>query len=260
MELTKTRDNFYDQKFYQKQAQGSSDSAKIILPLVFQVLPKINSAVDFGCGVGTWVSCIKELGVNEIKGYDGSWAKDKLIIPQEYFEAVEFDKEMPKIKKKYDLAISLEVAEHLPEKIAKKFIETITSASDIVLFSAAIPFQGGKNHINEQWQDYWYNIFNEYGYVGTDFLRRRCYNEQAIELWYRQNIMLYVKKEKIETVSIPKEHFSSEQINFVCPEFYLKKVKEIKRLKICNANDMRLFDLYKLVFKRMIKRLLGKGK
>lgn len=246
--------NFYNEKFYKSIVSGSLRSAEIVLKTVFEVLPKINSAVDFGCGTGTWLSVLTKLGVNEIKGFDGSWAKNELLIPQECFTAVNFDKEIIKVEKKYDLAISLEVAEHIPEQMARTFVKTITNASDIVLFSAAIPYQGGTNHINEQWQNYWRTIFVECGYVGTDFIRSTILNAQDVEMWYKQNIVLYVRKEKMGTVSIPEQCFMNEQLDFVHPELYLTRVKHLKTL---NVKEMPLLKLYRLMLKRTIKKMLG---
>jgi len=193
--------SLYDKEFFKNQTNWSINSAKIILPIVLGVLPKVNSAVDFGCGTGTWLSELKNLGVNEIQGFDGSWAEKSLVIPSECFTTIEFDKEFIKTKK-YDLAISLEVAEHLNEQSSRKFIEMLTNASDIILFSAAIPFQGGTNHINEQWQSYWYNIFNEYGYTGTSYLRKKFIKNKKISFFYKQNIILYVKREMLKLVNI----------------------------------------------------------
>jgi len=237
---------YYTGVFYDSQMEGSVKSAKIVLPVVLKILPSVNSVVDLGCGAGTWLSVLKELGVSDIRGYDGIWAEKKLLIPRECFTAVEFDKETINIEKKYDLAISLEVAEHLPESAARNFIKTLTDLSDIVLFSAAIPFQGGTNHINERWQSYWRDIFETYGFVGTDFPRRKIWNESNVDICYRQNIALYVKKEKLETVAIPMEYFlNSEQMDCVHPELYI----------LMQNRQLPLLCLYKTVLVRTIKRI-----
>lgn len=196
----------YNDSFYNEQSSGSVKSAEIILPIVLEALPKINSAVDFGCGIGTWLSALRKLGVDEVKGYDGPRVnKNMLMIPKNSFVEAELDKGIA-VDKKYDLAISLEVAEHLPEKSAKLFVESLVKASDIILFSAAIPFQKGTDHINGQWPDYWNNFFVEKGYVAMDFLRNKIWNEVGVEWWYKQNILLFVKKDiadKIKIQNIP---------------------------------------------------------
>jgi len=247
--ITNLGDVYYNGEFYDSQMEGSVKSAIIVLPIILEVLPSIHSAVDFGCGAGTWLSVLKNLGVGEIRGYDGVWAEKKLLISRENFTAVDLDKGTIQIERKYDLAISLEVAEHLPESSARNFIKTLTDSSDIVLFSAAIPFQGGTNHINERWQSYWRDIFDMYGFVGTDFPRRKIWNLSDVDICYRQNIVLYVKKEKIETIAIPTECFlSNEQIDCVHPELYI----------LLQNRQLPLLHLYKTAFIRTIKKILGR--
>jgi hypothetical protein len=59
----------------------------------------------------------------------------------------------------FDLAICLEVAEHLPPEAAEGFIDSLTRLAPVVLFSAAITFQVGNQHLNGQWPDYWATLF-----------------------------------------------------------------------------------------------------
>jgi SAM-dependent methyltransferase len=242
-------DAYYNEEFYNSQMEGSAKSAEVVLPAILEILPRVNSVVDFGCGAGTWLSVLKKLGVSEIRGYDGIWAEKKLLIPRENFTAVELDKEAIRIERKYDLAISLEVAEHLPESSARNFIKTLTDSSDIVLFSAAIPSQGGTNHINERWQSYWRDIFDTYGFAGTDFPRRKFWNMPDVDICYRQNMVLYVKKEQIETIAVPKEYFSGDgQMDCVHPELYIMVLNR----------QLSLPRLYKTALTCTLKKLFGR--
>lgn len=237
----------YDSNFYDKQWR--KESAENIFSLLLKFLPQINSVVDFGCGLGAWLAVLKNIGINEIKGYDGHWVdKKSLEIPTECFEAVDLSKDIA-VKKRYDMAISIEVAEHLPEASAKIFVHTLTSASDIVLFSAAIPYQGGTNHINEQWQNYWYDLFREDGYLGID-IRSLMWNNAKIKPWYKQNIILYVKENKKSEIHLPNEHTNTQCPNIVHPEFYANKMRQL-------AQNIPLRALYKTAIKRTIKKLLG---
>ncbi|GHT88973.1 hypothetical protein FACS1894137_17620 [Spirochaetia bacterium] len=241
----------YNTAFYRDLNKLTIDSANIILPMVIGVLPPINSAVDFGCGVGSWLSVLKQYGVKKITGFDGPWAaKRTLQIPEECFVEIELDKEIS-INFKYDLAISLEVAEHLPEKSAVSFVDALTKSSDFVLFSAAIPFQGGTEHVNEQWLDYWNHLFNEKGYIAVDFLRKNIWYEPTVLSTYKQNIILFVKKDVMNNVNVSSSEFC---INlpppaFVHPDFYLEKTGlityRISRLKIV------------LFLKRLLKKIVG---
>ncbi|MDR2579677.1 MAG: class I SAM-dependent methyltransferase [Fibromonadaceae bacterium] len=238
----------YDEVFYKDHHATKVKGAEIVLRKLFKSLPKIESAVDIGCGVGTWLSVFKELGVNEIRGYDGPWVNKKMLkIPEECFTEIELDKNFF-IDKKYDLAMSLEVAEHLPESSAELFVETLTKASDIILFSAAIPLQGGVNHFNEQWPEYGSELFNKKEYVTMDILRMQIWNEEEVLSFYKQNILLYVNKDVIKKIKIP---VPVSILSMVHPDFYLYKIRSI-------PYEIRLTELYKIVFKRILKKIAGK--
>lgn len=160
----------YDEKFYNMHKDEMLLSAENMLPFIMDIFnPK--SVIDVGCGVGSWLYVFKKLGVDEILGLDGEWvSKEQLLIPEENFIAT--DLENPKdINRKFDLAMSLEVAEHLSPSNARQFIKFLTDKSSVVLFSAAIPGQGGTNHVNEQWPEYWNEIFKEYGFQILDIIR-----------------------------------------------------------------------------------------
>jgi SAM-dependent methyltransferase len=228
----------YGDRFYLSLSRiDYYNGAKIVLEKTLMMLPKIDSAVDFGCGVGTWLAVLQEFGVKEIKGYDGPWVnKEMLMIPKECFTEIDLTNKVV-ADKKYDLAISVEVAEHLPPDSAELFIESIVKTSDIVLFSAAIPFQGGSNHINEQWPDYWNKIFNKHGYIAMDLLRGQIWNETEVAWWYRQNIMLFVKQEKTNVITTPPP--PSVPLSLVHPELYLSRTSLWKVCKISLRNTLK---------------------
>ena len=152
----------YDQEFFNTTHDHIS-SARVILNILFKHYnPK--SIVDVGCGSGSWLKVAGEMGVNSLTGIEGSWLNEEMLLSDE-IELITHDLSNPlPYLKKYDLAISLEVAEHLPEKRAESFIKYLCNLSKVVLFSAAIPNQGGDHHINEQWQSYWYGIFRDNNY------------------------------------------------------------------------------------------------
>lgn len=155
---------------------------------------KPDSVADIGCGTATLLYEFKKRGVS-IRGYDGKWANKELlyqnILPKEFIEC---DLEKPLSEKsKVDLAVCLEVAEHLSSQRADGLVEDLTSISDIIIFSAAIPRQGGQNHINEQWPEYWEGKFMSRGYTCHDVLKSIFWDNEKILWWYRQNMVLYVK-------------------------------------------------------------------
>lgn len=191
----------YKEKFYSSRDSQTKESALIVLRLLFSYVQP-QSMVDFGCGVGTWVKTGQELGVSEILGLEGNWLDLKqLVIPEKNFQyqdlASKFD-----LGKQFDLAISLEVAEHIEEKFSNNFIDNLTQASEIILFSAAIPGQRGSGHVNEQWPDYWIEKFKSRGYIPLDVIRPNIWNEVKVKSWYKQNSILFIRKEKL--LEIPK--------------------------------------------------------
>ncbi|MEM3896848.1 MAG: hypothetical protein QW763_06255, partial [Archaeoglobaceae archaeon] len=97
----------------------------------------------------------------------------------------------------------------------------------VVLFSAAIPFQGGVRHINEQWPEYWVKLFEKKSFVPIDYLRWQIWNIQDIEVWYRQNVLLFVNKSYINKNKIFLELFEryGKVLSVVHPELYLMKVE-----------------------------------
>lgn len=219
----------YGHGFYKDRHLESVYAARTILPLVLDALPPVNSAIDFGCGVGTWLSVLKEKGAREIQGIDGPWLDQNLLqIPKENFRQVNFEEGI-QFGKRYDLAISLEVAEHLSQESANRFVEMLVGVSDCILFSAAIPFQGGRSHINEQWLDYWVDIFASRGYLAFDFVRKKIWNDGQIPYWYRQNILLFVKKNQARNIKIPGsgEPGTDSPISLVHPDLYLSKVRQM---------------------------------
>jgi len=187
---------YYDVGFFRALQPGSLASARVIVPIVVELLGP-TSVVDVGCGVGTWLSVFQELGVGDVIGVDGDYVDGNqlLIEPARY---VAHDLEQPlRLDRSFDLAVSLEVAEHLAPEAAATFVESLVRLAPAVLFSAAIPEQGGAGHFNEQWPGYWAALFARHGYQPIDCVRHRVWSELDVEVWYAQNTLLYVKPNEI---------------------------------------------------------------
>ena len=243
----------YNENFYEELWQGSLRSAEIVLPKLLEALPPIRSAVDIGCGAGAWLSVLMQCGIEDVRGYDGPWVRpDMLKIPRERFVEMRLDQGFTP-DKKYDLALSLEVAEHLPRESAEWFVAALARASDILLFSAAIPFQGGTNHLNEQWPDYWISLFAKQGFVVMDFLRKKLWNETGVEFWYRQNLLLFVQREMVEKIpgNDSADHFHG--LSLVHPELYLRK----NQPSPSDVLRMPLRQFWKIGIRRTMKWVLG---
>jgi len=189
------KNNVYNREFYITRDHDTEYSAKKILSIVNDIF-QLNSAVDIGCGVGTWLRVFKEMRGEKaiIAGYDGSYAGEYLVIDKNNFYPVDLETIISP-KQKYDLAISLEVAEHLSKERAESFVHDLCEFSDVVLFSAATKGQGGDGHINEQRLDFWKELFNIEGYLCLDIIRNKIWSDPDIPFWYKQNTVLFIKKE-----------------------------------------------------------------
>jgi SAM-dependent methyltransferase len=211
----------YDQAFYARQRDGSLQSARAIIPILLSHL-SIHSVVDVGCGVGTWLKAFQENGISDITGYDGDYVDTStLAISATNFKALDLCTDFV-LPRKVDLAISLEVAEHLPSKNGDHLVQQLVSVAPMVLFSAAIPGQGGTGHVNEQWQDYWRSKFNSFGYYPVDAIRPFVWGYPDVEIWYQQNIILYCKEGHGPSGNGIRPTPPNLSLNIVHPGFYLE--------------------------------------
>jgi SAM-dependent methyltransferase len=187
----------YTNGFYASFQAGSRSSAERVLPMVLELAPA-RSVVDVGCGIGTWLSVCQSLGVTDVQGLDGPWVDaGQFMLPRERFKAVDLTKPVDLGGRRFDLALSMEVAEHLPEAASRVLVRTLTELAPVVLFSAALPGQGGIDHVNEQWPAYWAERFAERGFRAIDCLRGPLWLDETVEWWYRQNALLFASDEAL---------------------------------------------------------------
>ena len=186
----------YDRDFFEGRAEEVRSSAAAVVPIVMEHIGP-RAVVDLGCGSGIWLATFARHGVQDYLGIDGEWiTPDLLEIPPERFMSARLDRPL-RIARRFDLAVALEVAEHLPESAAKGFVKTLVELAPCVLFSAAIPRQGGRHHVNEQWQDYWAELFAARGYEPVDAIRPRIWTAQGVAWWYKQNTLVFARPELI---------------------------------------------------------------
>lgn len=221
----------YQDDFYIDLHRQTLYPARAILDILLSVLPCTRSAVDVGCAVGSWLSVLKEKGVGEIQGIDGDWVNNEFLeIPKDCFRAVDLERPFS-CEKKYDLAMSLEVAEHLPAASASGFVKSIAGLAEFILFSAAVPFQGGTSHVNEQWIEYWCELFSGHGFRGVDCIRRRIWHDEKIPFWYKQNLVLFVKENRLPELSLSAGILDNEPVSLVHPEQYLSAKVALRIVK-----------------------------
>jgi SAM-dependent methyltransferase len=169
-------------------------SARAIVPIVMQLLHP-ESVIDVGCGIGTWLAVFEECGVTDYLGIDGDYISPmELRIPPERFIGTDLVAGFS-CRRRFDLAVSVEVGEHLPGDAAPAYVQSLVKLAPAILFSAAVPGQRGIAHVNEQWPRYWAQIFQEHGYLPTDAIRGSIWEDRSVEWWYRQNVLLYLDRD-----------------------------------------------------------------
>ncbi len=227
----------YHPTYHEVKVHGSFKAARAILPLVFERF-QIRSVLDVGCGPGSWLAVAQELGANFLLGLEGEWAlewKRQQELPLCRFELVTQDlEERFDMGKKFDLVVCLEVAEHLSEERGPSLVSDLCAAAPRVLFSAAIPKQGGIRHLNERWQSYWAKLFQDRGYLALNFIRETLWSDKSIPEWYVQNTILYVQEMALaEEPTNPDLTPTTdlEILNVVHPRVFARKVTALSLRK-----------------------------
>ena len=185
----------YSSRYYEGLKEDSAASARATVPLILNLFPA-RSVVDVGCGSGTWAREYAEAGC-EILGIDGHFVRDdQLVIPADRFLRRDLGSPLT-LQRRFDLANCLEVAEHLDEGRADGLVADLCRLADVVVFSAAIPGQGGTHHVNEQWPSYWHPKFRAAGFVALDCLRPLLWGNATVAWWYVQNVFAFVRESRL---------------------------------------------------------------
>lgn len=212
----------YSPEFFANHHAGSLQSASEIVPFVCNLIQP-RSVVDLGCGTCTWLSAVRLLGIEDTIGVDGDYVnRSHLLIPPDLFRPYDLTTPLD-LGRKFDLAMSLEVAEHIEKRAAETFVTSLTRHAPVILFSAAIPYQGGNTHVNEQWPDYWINLFSQQGYEVIDFLRSHFWDNLKVEYWYAQNMFIFIQKGRIDDYPLVQQTAAKESslpLRIVHPRLY----------------------------------------
>ena len=245
-----------DIRYVHHESVHNFTAAEEIVPYIINLLEP-NSVVDVGCGIATWLKVFSDNGITDFLGIDGNYVdRNGLKIKSTSF--IEFDLEtFYSSQRKFDLAISLEVAEHLKEDSADIFIKTLTNLSDIVVFSAAIPNQGGQNHLNEQEPFYWISKFEKEGFTCLDILRPIFWENKKVDCWYRQNIFLFTNKEslidKLKSFNTFSNHHLVHPELLRIKEGVLKSQKNNHDVILNGKKEVRFY--FKVLFRALKSRI-----
>lgn len=171
----------YDAAFYASEGRVARTSARIVLPRILEEHPA-ETLIDIGCGTGEWALAAHEYGLHSL-AVDHGVPVDQIVAPV----YLDYDLSDGHPCGGFDLAVCVEVAEHLSESSAVPLVAGLARA-DAVLFSAATPGQPGVGHINCQLHDYWHDLFATHDlsptFVGAWFT-------DPVADFYRRNLYLY---------------------------------------------------------------------
>lgn len=199
--MNRMNNELYGSRFFNNIDPGSHSSASVILSILKEFLA-ISSAIDIGCGTGRWVRSLESVfqaQASRIVGMDGAYTRAWHASLQNRFIYADLNVPLG-LEERFDLAMSLEVAEHLNESRATGFVDDLCRLSSVILFSAAIPGQDGTGHVNEQWPDYWQKKFEGNNFLMFDPVRPRVWLDENVEPWYAQNIFIFVHCDETELI------------------------------------------------------------
>ena len=188
-------ENPYDRNFFETKIGFSNYTASVFYNIIKDKSPTLARVVDVGCGTGNWLSNFEKFGAKKILGID-NYVNDTDLLEIKEDQYLKHDLTRPvELNERFDLALCLEVGEHLPENSSEILIHSLTSLADYVVFSAAIPGQGGCNHINEQWQSFWIKLFKQFNFDCYDCFRPKIWNNEKIPFWFKQNSFLFINND-----------------------------------------------------------------
>ena len=189
-----------------------------VLPLILAGCDP-RSALDVGCNCGPWLRVLIDHGVDDVLGIDALPYGADWLMPQACYRQHDLHEPFD-LGRRFDLVICLEVAEHVEAEFADGLVASICRHSDVVLWSAAVPGQGGDHHVNEQWTEYWCAKFAAHGYEFLDPIRRLIWADEAVFWWYRQNMVMFATPEAVACSPFLDGGRSSAMFSVIHPRLY----------------------------------------
>jgi hypothetical protein len=168
------------------------------------------------------------LGASDVLGIDGPQVSlDQLKIAPSEFLSHDFESRLS-IPRPFDLAISLEVIEHIEDQFSDAFLDSLTEASPFILFSGAVPGQGGTYHVNERWPSYWLRKFEMRNCSAFDCIRPAFWRDPYVEWWYAQNTFLIAaaaSSHRLASIAHTRVSSASPMLNVVHPAKIVRRAE-----------------------------------
>jgi SAM-dependent methyltransferase len=195
MEKVGDRDDIYSPKYYQTLVEPYA--CKSVPQMAKSIVETFHpaSVIDIGCGSGALLVALRKLGVHRLLGLDA--AEAGLDIAQARgLDTRKFDIVTDKLLYSacYDVAVSMETAEHLPASAADHYVELLCSLAPVIIFTAAHPGQGGIGHLNEQPPEYWKGYFKAHDFQPLEELVsawQPAWRAAGVADFYTNNLMIF---------------------------------------------------------------------
>jgi hypothetical protein len=208
-----------------REYEANKYSAGVVLDILSEYLPDMKTMLDVGCGMGAWMDAATQRGITPT-GIEGEWAKEEGVSHHEFDLSQPFN-----LNRKFDLVTCIEVAEHIPPDCADTLIDSLCRHGDVIVFSAAIPFQGGVNHVNERFLGYWREKFLKRGYLFCDIFRSSLWEKNDILWWLRQNCVAFVHYPLYRTNTRLRTCWGDPPTDIIHPGVYLQRCREVEQLQ-----------------------------
>jgi SAM-dependent methyltransferase len=214
-----TSTSAYDDDFHLRHLAGARRSAQQIVPHLCAIRP-CTSVLDVGCGAATWLNEFHQAGANDAHGVDGFISETALQVPRNLIQQADLEAPL-NLGRQYDWVLCLEVGEHLPPSAHETLVQSLCRHGQLIAFSAAVPHQGGTAHIAERWQSYWTALFQACGYQAHDVVRPYLWDNPEVELWYKQNLIVYAHPDAASSVRrFQIEHPPPAILDLMHPDMY----------------------------------------
>jgi len=182
----------YPAEYYRKRRQPAKLRCDAHIARALETHFAPNSVIDFGCGIGGLLSYFERKGV-EIRGVDGhDAAREHCIISRSDLDIRDLRQPFD-AGRRFDLAVAIELVEHIPSRYADTLVRSIVSSASDVVLTAARPGQGGRHHVNERGATYWSDKFGMEGYVRDESSEEtlRELFDQHVPAFYADNLLVF---------------------------------------------------------------------
>jgi FkbM family methyltransferase len=227
-----------DDNPHASRLEEAARSAAVVVPLLLELFPWVTSVVDAGCSTGAWLHEFQLNGISRVMGLDVADVPSSLLqIDPAEFRRLDLCRPLPPLGR-FDLALSLEVADCLPDQAAQQLVMSLTGLSDLIVFSAAVPGQSKHQTTNERWPSYWRALFAHSRFVCFDILRERLWYDQRVNWHYAQNMLVFVSEFRADLVPRLSSMRRAGMLDIVHPRAF-----ELFRTEVTAGRDATL-NLY----------------